>query len=98
MRTFVAFNISALIDMIQLLYASEVTLQVSMHNKALLSDHLRKHHSVTKLVVHLVFTTNRFHLAGYAYSIPTYPGKAKAQRSGHALTLPVVQAGQLLKH
>jgi hypothetical protein len=69
-----------------------------MHNKALLSDYLRKRHSVTKLVMHLVFTTNRFHHAGYAYSIPTYPGKAKAQRSGHALTLPVVQAGQLLKH
>jgi len=30
---------------------------VSAHNKALLSDYLRKRHSVTKLVVHLIFTT-----------------------------------------
>jgi putative transposase len=28
-----------------------------VHNKELLSDYLRKRHSVTKLVVHLVFTT-----------------------------------------
>lgn len=31
--------------------------QVSEHHKELLSDYLRKRHSVTKLVVHLVFTT-----------------------------------------
>ena len=30
---------------------------MSAHNKALLSDYLRKRHSVTKLVVHLIFTT-----------------------------------------
>jgi len=30
---------------------------VSVHDKGLLSDYLRKRHSVTKLVVHLVFTT-----------------------------------------
>jgi putative transposase len=30
---------------------------VSVHNKKLLSDYLKKRHSVTKLVVHLVFTT-----------------------------------------
>jgi len=30
---------------------------VSAHNKALLSDYLRKRHSVTKLVVHLIFST-----------------------------------------
>lgn len=30
---------------------------MSVHNKELLSDYLRKRHSVTKLVVHLVFTT-----------------------------------------
>lgn len=31
--------------------------QVSAHNQELLSDYLRKRHSVTRLVVHLVFTT-----------------------------------------
>ena len=31
--------------------------QVSAHNKDLLKGYLRKRHSVTKLVVHLVFTT-----------------------------------------
>jgi len=30
---------------------------VSAHNKELLQDYLRKRHSVSKLVVHLVFTT-----------------------------------------
>lgn len=30
---------------------------MSVHNKKLLSDYLKKRHSVTKLVVHLVFTT-----------------------------------------
>ena len=30
---------------------------MSAHNKALLSDYLRKRHSVTKLVVHLIFST-----------------------------------------
>ncbi len=30
---------------------------MSVHHKELLSDYLRKRHSVTKLVVHLVFTT-----------------------------------------
>lgn len=30
---------------------------MSVHNKKLLSDYLNKRHSVTKLVVHLVFTT-----------------------------------------
>ena len=30
---------------------------MSAHNKALLSDYLRKRHSVTKLVAHLIFTT-----------------------------------------
>jgi len=111
--------------MIQLLYSSKVTLQVSVHNKELLSGYLRKRHSVTKLVVHLVFTTQyrrklfdgyiieqlreAFESAceklesdllemDYAYSIPTYLGKAKVQRSGHAPTLRVVQAGQLSKH
>ena len=71
---------------------------MSAHNKALLSDYLRKRHSVTKLVVHLIFTTNRFHHAGYEYLIPTYLGKAKVQRSGCAPALPVVPVGQLSKH
>ncbi|MBE4035328.1 IS200/IS605 family transposase, partial [Vibrio parahaemolyticus] len=31
--------------------------KVSAHNKELLQDYLRKRHSVSKLVVHLVFTT-----------------------------------------
>ena len=31
--------------------------KVSEHNKELLQDYLRKRHSVSKLVVHLVFTT-----------------------------------------
>ncbi|PSL15759.1 putative transposase [Marinobacterium halophilum] len=30
---------------------------MSVHDKELLSDYLRKRHSVTKLVVHLIFTT-----------------------------------------
>ena len=30
---------------------------MSVHNKGLLHDYLRRRHSVTKLVVHLVFTT-----------------------------------------
>ncbi|TOD41225.1 IS200/IS605 family transposase, partial [Vibrio parahaemolyticus] len=30
---------------------------MSAHNKELLQDYLRKRHSVSKLVVHLVFTT-----------------------------------------
>lgn len=30
---------------------------MSVHNKEMLSDYLKKRHSVTKLVVHLVFTT-----------------------------------------
>lgn len=32
-------------------------LQVSVHKKYLLNDYLKRRHSVTKLVVHLVFTT-----------------------------------------
>lgn len=31
--------------------------QVSVHNKNILNDYMRRRHSVTKLVVHLVFTT-----------------------------------------
>ncbi|MBA3987633.1 MAG: hypothetical protein C0463_00695 [Idiomarina sp.] len=45
MRTLVAFNISALVDIIHLLYAFKVMFQVSVHHKELLSDYLRKRQS-----------------------------------------------------
>jgi len=61
-----------------------------MHHKELLSDYLRKRHSVTKLVVHLVFTTK--------YRRKLFDGFMIEQlRSGRAPILPVAQVVQRLK-